>query len=33
MLRWWGIPGIQELQVTKITLILYHRDELVIQRD
>ena len=30
MLRWWGI---QKLQMTKKTLIPYHRDELVIQSD
>ena len=30
MRRWWDIPEIQKLQVTKKTLILYHRDELVI---
>ena len=27
------IPGIQNLQMTKKTLILYHGDELVIQSD
>ena len=32
MQRWYSIPGIQKLQVTKKTLILYHEDELVIQR-
>ena len=33
MLRWLDTPEIQKLQMTKKTLILYHRDELVIQSD